>query len=137
MFSSTKTYLAQYRGQVPWRNSEQMIADIDRLPQGPPWEAEELVVGEGEYARDHILYKRSVIDVIRDLVGNPAFKQFMRYVPERHWTTRAQQSRIYGEMWTGDWWWRRQVCYFWNRVIQILTFRRRHFTGIRMVQLCQ
>jgi hypothetical protein len=57
----------------------------------------------------HILYKRSVIDVIRDLIGNPSFKNFMRYRPERQWTSWAQTSCVYSEMWTGNWWWRRQV----------------------------
>ncbi|KAF8595747.1 hypothetical protein BDV93DRAFT_456186, partial [Ceratobasidium sp. AG-I] len=55
------------------------------------------------------VYKRSVIDVIRDLIGNPRFKDVMRYAPERHWTSTRMQSRVYGEMWTGNWWWRRQV----------------------------
>ncbi|KAF8599489.1 hypothetical protein BDV93DRAFT_511623 [Ceratobasidium sp. AG-I] len=67
-------------GQVPWLNSEQLVQDIDRLPQGAGWQAEELAVGEGRYARRHVLYKRPVIDVIRDLIGNPAFKDFMRRV---------------------------------------------------------
>ncbi|KAF8596812.1 hypothetical protein BDV93DRAFT_454217, partial [Ceratobasidium sp. AG-I] len=95
-------------------NSEQLIRDIDRLPQGAGWEAEELVVGEGRHARSHVLYKRPVVDVIRDLIGNPAFKDFMRYAPERHWTTRMRQSRVYGEMWTGNWWWWRQQLFHWD-----------------------
>ncbi|KAG8734443.1 hypothetical protein FRC10_011712 [Ceratobasidium sp. 414] len=86
-----------------------MLIDIDKLPHGPAWEAEVLTMGEGQYEREHVLYKRAVIDVVRELIGNPAFKGAMRYAPERHWTTAAQQSRVYGEMWTGNWWWRRQT----------------------------
>ncbi|KAG8701271.1 hypothetical protein FRC08_004189 [Ceratobasidium sp. 394] len=86
-----------------------MLIDIDKLPRGPAWEAEVLTVGEGRHEREHVLYKRAVIDVIRDLIGNPAFKDIMCYAPEQHWTNGARQSRVYGEMWTGNWWWRRQV----------------------------
>ncbi|KAF8606951.1 hypothetical protein BDV93DRAFT_436496 [Ceratobasidium sp. AG-I] len=86
-----------------------MLIDIDKLPHGPSWTSEELIAGEGEYERVHIVYKRSVIDVIRDLIGNPRFKDAMRYAPERHWTSTKMDSRVYGEMWTGNWWWRRQL----------------------------
>ncbi|KAG8699347.1 hypothetical protein FRC08_005368 [Ceratobasidium sp. 394] len=94
---------------VPWQNDRQMLRDIDLLPHGPDWHAQELVAGEGRYERSHTLYKRSVVDVVRELIGNPAFKRVMRYAPERHWTSRACASRVYSEMWTGDWWWRRQL----------------------------
>ncbi|KAG8728742.1 hypothetical protein FRC10_004611, partial [Ceratobasidium sp. 414] len=97
------------KAKVPWQNDRQMLKDIDLLPHGPDWHTQELVAGEGWYERSHTLYKRSVVDVIRELIGNPAFKWVMRYAPERHWTSRTRRSRVYGEMWTGDWWWRRQL----------------------------
>ncbi|KAF8595892.1 hypothetical protein BDV93DRAFT_455892, partial [Ceratobasidium sp. AG-I] len=89
-----------------------LVRDIDQLPQGAGWQAEELIVGEGRYTRSHVLYKRPVVDVIRDLMGNPVFKDYMRYAPERHWTSCARQSCVYGEMWTRDWWWQCQVFYW-------------------------
>ncbi|KAG8698980.1 hypothetical protein FRC08_005592 [Ceratobasidium sp. 394] len=42
-------------------------------------------------------------------MGNPRFKRYMRYAPERHWTSRARRKQVFGEMWTGDWWWNMQV----------------------------
>ncbi|KAG9084267.1 hypothetical protein FS749_005361 [Ceratobasidium sp. UAMH 11750] len=92
-----------------WTNDRKMLIDVDKLPHGPAWEAQVLTVGEGRYEREHVLYKRAVVDVIRELITNPAFKHVMRYAPERHWTNGAQQSRVYGEMWTGNWWWRQQA----------------------------
>jgi hypothetical protein len=94
---------------VPWRNSQALVADVDKLPHGPGWSVESLVVGEGSRKRTVSLYKRPIIDVIRELIGNPRFRDFMRYAPERHWTTGACKTRVYSEMWTGEWWWRRQV----------------------------
>ncbi|KAG8733914.1 hypothetical protein FRC10_012065 [Ceratobasidium sp. 414] len=73
------------------------------------WEAEVFTVGEGRHEREHVLYKHAVVDVIRELIGNLAFKHVMRYALEKHWTNSTHQSHVYGEMWTGNWWWQRQV----------------------------
>ncbi|KAG8699999.1 hypothetical protein FRC09_006244 [Ceratobasidium sp. 395] len=97
------------KGRVPWANDGQMLTDIDNLPHGPDWFFQDLVIGEGPYERVHTLYFRRIVDVIRDLMGNPAFRRVMRYAPERHWTSRSKKSRVYGEMWTGEWWWLRQL----------------------------
>jgi hypothetical protein len=52
---------------------------------------------------------RDILAVIRQLIGARRFKYCMHYVPEQHWTLRERKSRVYDEMWTGDWWWRMQV----------------------------
>ncbi|KAG8792140.1 hypothetical protein FRC12_007023 [Ceratobasidium sp. 428] len=96
------------KGKVPWSTDKQMLKDIDNLPHGPDWYWGDFDTGKGEYERTHTAYFRPSVDVIRDLIGNPAFKSVMRYAPERHWTSPWRHSRVYGEMWTGDWWWRRQ-----------------------------
>ncbi|KAG8743778.1 hypothetical protein FRC12_014960 [Ceratobasidium sp. 428] len=96
------------KARVPWANDKQMLNDIDRLPHGPDWYAQDLKIGPGQYERLHSTYFRPVVDVIRELMSNPAFKKVMRYAPERHWTSRWRGKRVYDEMWTGDWWWRRQ-----------------------------
>ncbi|QRV94481.1 Zn-finger protein [Ceratobasidium sp. AG-Ba] len=88
--------------------SEPNYMEAAELLMTTDWQAEEVAVGEGQYKRTHVLYKRSVVDVIRELIGNPAFANVMRYALERHWTSMARRSRVYGEMWTGNWWWRRQ-----------------------------
>ncbi|KAG8718083.1 hypothetical protein FRC09_013184 [Ceratobasidium sp. 395] len=97
------------KGKVPWGNDRDMLNDIDRLPHGPDWYTRDVMVGKGgPYERMHTAYFRPVVDVTRDLIGNPAFKNVMRYAPERHWTSRWRHSRVYGEMWTANWWWLRQ-----------------------------
>jgi hypothetical protein len=82
---------------------------IDTLPSGPAWRAVTMSVGQGDDARVVVVYVRDVIQVIRDLIGNRRFRRYMKYAPERHWTSRARRKRVFGEMWTGDWWWRMQV----------------------------
>jgi hypothetical protein len=86
-----------------------MMAAIDRMPHGPAWRAITLNVEEGDHTRVVVVYIRDIIEVIRELMGNTRFKAHMRYAPERHWTSRARRKRVFGEMWTGDWWWQMQV----------------------------
>ncbi|KAG9123592.1 hypothetical protein FRC07_014616, partial [Ceratobasidium sp. 392] len=98
----------KYKGQTPWPNAASLMQGIDKkLPHGPGWKATVLSVGEDE-EDVFLMYLRDVIEVLRELIGNSRFKQFMRYAPEKHWTLEDQKKRVYGEMWTGDWWWNMQ-----------------------------
>ena len=54
------------------------------------------------------------------MIGNPAFKDFISYVPERVYTDDEGKVRVFDEMWTGTWWWDTQVRLF-KRIIKKLT----------------
>jgi hypothetical protein len=84
---------------------------VDALPHGPGWDTHEIDIGEGPHKRVHVVFKRNVIDVMKELIGNPLFKDSIRYVPERHWTSKSRKFRVYNEMWSGNWWWRTQVSF--------------------------
>jgi hypothetical protein len=86
-----------------------MLADIDCLPHSPESEIRDIVVNDGTGLCTEYLCARNPVDIVRELIGNPRFKEHMRYAPERHWTSKAKDTRIYSEMWTGNWWWRTQV----------------------------
>ena len=51
---------------------------------------------------------RDPISAISYILGHPPFKDYLRYAPIRD--RDASGERLYSEMWTGDWWWRTQVC---------------------------
>jgi hypothetical protein len=55
------------------------------------------------------LWRRDPVDCVRELLGNPAFKKDMKYAPERVYEDVEGNSRVFDEMWTGDWWWETQV----------------------------
>ncbi|OBZ73416.1 hypothetical protein A0H81_07111, partial [Grifola frondosa] len=55
------------------------------------------------------LWKHDPIECVRELIGNPVFKDLMHYVPEKQYSDRDGEERIYDEMWTADWWWDTQV----------------------------
>lgn len=57
------------------------------------------------------LWSRDPIECIRELLGNPAFKDCMRYAPERVFEDKEGEVRVFDEMWTADWWWDTQVCH--------------------------
>jgi hypothetical protein len=54
-------------------------------------------------------YSRDVIESIRCLYGDPQFAQQLAFAPERHYTSHERTTRVYSEMYTGDWWWKVQV----------------------------
>ncbi len=55
------------------------------------------------------LWRRDPVECIRELIGNPAFKNCLKYAPEQLFVDEEGAGRMYDEMWTGDWWWDTQV----------------------------
>ena len=47
------------------------------------------------------LWRQDPVECVTELIGNPAFKEYISYVPEHVYTDDAGQDRIYDEMWTG------------------------------------
>ncbi|KAI6017785.1 hypothetical protein BKA83DRAFT_17150 [Pisolithus microcarpus] len=51
------------------------------------------------------LWRRDPVECVMELIGNPAFRDTMAYVPERAYADSGGKNHIYDEMWTADWWW--------------------------------
>jgi Plavaka transposase len=49
------------------------------------------------------------VEWVKELIGNPAFKDFISYVPECVYIDDEGKVRVYDEMWTSNWWWETQV----------------------------
>lgn len=65
---------------------------------------------DGQPKKERVeLWKRNAVDCVRELMGNPLFRDCIRYAPEKHYADHAGKTRIYGNMWTGNWWWDVQV----------------------------
>ena len=60
-------------------------------------------------SEDLELWKCDPVECIKDLIGNPAFRDLMSYVLQRVYTNAEGENRIFDEMWTADWWWDTQV----------------------------
>ncbi len=50
------------------------------------------------------------LKIVRELLGNPIFKDVMQYMPIQLFMGADGKEQVFNEMWTGEWWWRIQVC---------------------------
>jgi hypothetical protein len=75
-------------------------------------------------------FYRNVLDCVRYLLRQIAYRDDFVYAPRREYDTNGQ--RIYAEMHTADWWWDLQVQPH-NPFLskQSLTETRRHFRQVR------
>ena len=88
-----------------------------QLPTGPGWTYETIdIVGDliDDETKEPMvetveLWKRDPVECIRELIGNPLFKESLHYEPLRLYCDEEGENRIYENMWTANWWWDTQV----------------------------
>ncbi|KAI0632830.1 hypothetical protein C8Q77DRAFT_1058772 [Trametes polyzona] len=105
------------RTKLSFESNYMFYKKIDALPRGQAkWSAEVFeavgdMVGEDGLPRKEVveLWKRDPVDCIRELIGNPLFRDCIRYAPEKHYVDEDGTSRMYGNTWTGNWWWETQT----------------------------
>jgi len=56
------------------------------------------------------LWHRNPVELVEELIGNPNFRDVMKYAPERKYEDKERKVQVIDEMWTGKWWWEIQVC---------------------------
>ncbi|KAI0709807.1 hypothetical protein C8Q76DRAFT_624659 [Earliella scabrosa] len=108
--------ITRNRTSPSFHNKRSFLQKIDALPAGPEWICEQLeVVGDavdedGQVRTESLeLWRGDPIECIRELIANPAFREFIRFAPEQLFQDQEGQGRIYDEAWTADWWWELQV----------------------------
>ena len=101
---------------LSFHNKYSFFQKIDALPQGPGWSCQswevlgDMVDDKGQHMGETIeLWKRDPVECIKELMGNPTFKDHIKYAPEQHFTSSTCSSRVFDEMSTGEWWWEIQV----------------------------
>ncbi|KAJ8094788.1 hypothetical protein PM082_009999 [Marasmius tenuissimus] len=95
-----------------FRNKCAFLKYIDALPTGPGWKWSELSVTRNlkgadrkELTKSLDVWHRDPVEVVKDLIGNPAFQDCLQYSPVRVYRDENSANREYGEMWSADWWW--------------------------------
>ncbi|KAG9098699.1 hypothetical protein FS749_003186 [Ceratobasidium sp. UAMH 11750] len=97
-----------HNGDWHWRNVSELDKEILHLPRGPRWFRETMFV-EGDQGVEVLdLWRRDIRDIVRWLLGNRRFLRHTRYAPEQQYDSATMENRVYGEGWSGDWWWRMQ-----------------------------
>ncbi|KAG1730814.1 uncharacterized protein EDB91DRAFT_1239017 [Suillus paluster] len=88
---------------------------LDKLPKGPGWMCNivtltgDRVDGNQEFlTKQHKLWCCDPVECVRELMGNPTFKDYLAYLPKKVYMDPEGKTWVYDEMWTGDWWWNMQ-----------------------------
>lgn len=115
----TKFHKVNSKENLSFHNSYSFLKKVDRLPTGPRWKCSVVdITGDrldedGKMMHEHLeLWHRDPIECVEGLIGNPAFKDYISYVPERVYMDDDRKVRVFDETWTGDWWWETQVRFF-------------------------
>ena len=87
---------------------ENLKRKISNLSKQGEWHTRTMTLSEDPTVQ-HQIYYRNPIDVIKSLWSNPTYADQMVFSPQKLWTSSDKTSRLYNEMWTGDWWWKIQV----------------------------
>ncbi|KAK6988497.1 hypothetical protein R3P38DRAFT_3332030 [Favolaschia claudopus] len=78
------------RAQPSYTKKAEFFDKVDSLPGGVKWQCKEI--------------DRDPVECVRELIGNPMFRDAMRFAPEELYMDEKGEVRVFEEMWTGDWW---------------------------------
>ena len=83
---------------------------IEDLPDpGPRWFVEGIIPISGKPCHTVSLYFRDPVEAIKSLLRRPSLANCMEFAPRRVWSDETKKKRVYSEISTGNWWWRKQV----------------------------
>ncbi|KAG1794623.1 uncharacterized protein HD556DRAFT_1236445, partial [Suillus plorans] len=110
-----KLPITRNRMQPSFHNNRSFLQKVDELPHGAAWSCKKISVRgnqtdeKGEPLHEDVeLWMRDPVECIKDLIGNPQFKDHMVYAPAQAYTDSAGLNRVIGDMWTADWWGEKQ-----------------------------
>ncbi|KAI0728335.1 hypothetical protein C8Q72DRAFT_875895 [Fomitopsis betulina] len=103
------------RAHPAYQTKDNLLRDIDSLPDGVDWKCELVKLTgdikdlDGNAMKEKVeFWFRNPLECIRELLGNPTFRDTMKYAPERHHVDKDGMTKVVSEMWTADWWWNLQ-----------------------------
>ncbi|KAG1844271.1 hypothetical protein C8R48DRAFT_678478 [Suillus tomentosus] len=110
-----KLPITQNRTKPSFHNNRSFLQKVDVLPHGPAWNCKKVSIKgnrtdeNGQLLHEDLeLWTRDPVECIKELIGNPLFKEYMVYAPSRAYKDEAGTERIIDDMWTADWWWDKQ-----------------------------
>ncbi len=121
-FSALSLFICYWKRQIKNRldtsfnSKDQLLQKVNHLPQGVEWKCTGLNVKGDLKGQDGVemselleLWHRDPVECVRELIGNPAFRDSMQFAPERLYEDELGKQEVWNEMWTGQWWWETQV----------------------------
>jgi len=89
------------------------VALHDRLSQFPDprimWFAKQVIPESGTPLSPVVLYWQEPLAAIQSLLDRPSLADHLEFVPRRVWDDDKKESRVFNEIFTGNWAWRTQV----------------------------
>lgn len=83
---------------------------IGKLPASRmAWKSIRVIPRSGETTSPVYLCYRDPIDAIRSLLDRYSLRKHLSFTPQRHWKNVELKTRLYNEIFTGDWAWETQV----------------------------
>ncbi|KAJ7429835.1 hypothetical protein B0H11DRAFT_1894852 [Mycena galericulata] len=92
------------------------LQTIDSLPIGAKWNIEHIPL-TGDVLDDNNefrietaeLWFRDPVECVKELIGNPVFKEAMDYAPKRLFVDAEGTEEVINEMSSASWWWKMQT----------------------------
>ncbi|KAE9392970.1 hypothetical protein BT96DRAFT_784742, partial [Gymnopus androsaceus JB14] len=113
--SFLKLPIVKKRIDPNYKSKDDFLKAIDDLPSGVSWQREVISLTgdiqneEGVTLTEELeLWYRNPVECVHELMGNPVFRDVMKYAPEKLFNDAEQRSERINEMWTGQWWWELQ-----------------------------
>jgi len=106
--------LKHWHEDLSFTNSTEWLNTLHQIPYGiqdDDWKTITMTIQQdtnNSRPTDYVFYYRDIVKVIEFLIGHEPFTDNLNYAPIRVYSTREKKSRIYHEMYTGDWWWETQ-----------------------------
>ncbi|KAF7419251.1 hypothetical protein PC9H_001838 [Pleurotus ostreatus] len=110
-----KLDITKKQSNLSFSSKYKLNKKLNELPTGPDWECETIsITGDRVDKHGHAfveeveLWRRDPVECVCELIGNPAFKDYLAYLPEHVYGDASGENRLYDEMWTAEWWWKIQ-----------------------------
>ncbi|KAJ7766420.1 hypothetical protein DFH07DRAFT_867038 [Mycena maculata] len=109
------------RANLSYSGKKDFFEKIDSLPGGIQWHCKHLdtkgdlpdldkdPTGATMRREQNKLWWRDPVECVAELMGNPAFRDAMRYVPQKSYADKDKKIEVVNEMWSANWWWEIQV----------------------------
>ena len=86
---------------------EQLYNKLEELPYKAEWIEKNVTLIE-DPSEQHLIEYRIVVAAIKSLWSDPRHADNLVCCPEKMYSDSDHTTRLYNEMWTGQWWWKVQ-----------------------------
>ncbi|KIJ43709.1 hypothetical protein M422DRAFT_252953 [Sphaerobolus stellatus SS14] len=98
-----KLDIARNRLGTSFKDKRTLMEKIDALLQG-----DALDYNGDRLSEELDLWYRDPTECVAELIGNPMFREDLKYAPEKLFADEEMSEEVINEMWTAEWWWEQQ-----------------------------